>query len=275
MNRLRITHAPNTQGRDFVIGDLHGQKTMLTELLRGLKFNPETDRLFSVGDLVDRGEDSLSCLYLIQQPWVHAVMANHEAMMLEAIDNPGYNWLWQQNGGTWASAEELALAHADLIEQVRTLPYIRSVQRKDGQLVNIIHAEWPWAVTDAELDDPDTLTRITQVGGLDGTCLIWNRDWFMGLYGKDRTHLEKLKRSAENGLPKWDMSNMSITISGHTPLMQPTKVGKLIGIDTGASMGRPWSALTAIDINTLQCFQQSAAGFKVVDVLDMTPGDAQ
>ena len=50
--------AQNTVGRDIAVGDIHG---CFTELQRGLDtigFDPCTDRLFSVGDLVDRGPES-------------------------------------------------------------------------------------------------------------------------------------------------------------------------------------------------------------------------
>ena len=103
----------NTLGRDFVIGDLHGCVDLLQALLKSVDFNTEVDRLFSVGDLVDRGRYSLRCLQLIEEPWFHAVMGNHEAMMLEyfskyqitgyidakfdANDTIGYI----ENGGEW------------------------------------------------------------------------------------------------------------------------------------------------------------------------------
>jgi len=55
----------NTLGRDFVIGDLHGCFDLLERLMKAVDFNFDKDRLFSVGDLVDRGPYSLSCLQLI------------------------------------------------------------------------------------------------------------------------------------------------------------------------------------------------------------------
>ncbi len=73
----------NTLGRDFVIGDLHGCFDLLERLMKAVDFNFDKDRLFSVGDLVDRGPYSLSCLQLIEQQWFYAVKGNHEAMMLD------------------------------------------------------------------------------------------------------------------------------------------------------------------------------------------------
>ena len=45
----------NTKGRDFVVGDLHGTIHLLQVLLEQVKFDPADDRLFSGGDLIDRG----------------------------------------------------------------------------------------------------------------------------------------------------------------------------------------------------------------------------
>ena len=76
------TFEANTSGRDFVVGDLHGSYSAFQNLLKGLDFDKTVDRMFSVGDLVDRGPDSVSCLSLIQEPWFNAVLANHEVAMI-------------------------------------------------------------------------------------------------------------------------------------------------------------------------------------------------
>jgi serine/threonine protein phosphatase 1 len=43
-----------TTGRDFVLGDLHGTTDLLRLLMEHVAFDPKKDRLFSVGDLIDR-----------------------------------------------------------------------------------------------------------------------------------------------------------------------------------------------------------------------------
>jgi hypothetical protein len=56
MDRSRMIerHAANGRGRDFIVGDLHGCRAMLDALLVHVGFDPDRDRLFSVGDLMDR-----------------------------------------------------------------------------------------------------------------------------------------------------------------------------------------------------------------------------
>jgi serine/threonine protein phosphatase 1 len=69
--------AANSRGRDFVIGDLHGCLDQLQLKLALVSFAPERgDRLFAVGDLVDRGPDSLGCLNLLREPWFFSVLGN-------------------------------------------------------------------------------------------------------------------------------------------------------------------------------------------------------
>ncbi len=82
----KIVRLPaNRTGRDFVLGDLHGTTDLLRALMEQVAFDPDTDRLFSAGDLVDRGEDSPGGLALLLEPWVHAVIGNHEDMMLDFL----------------------------------------------------------------------------------------------------------------------------------------------------------------------------------------------
>jgi serine/threonine protein phosphatase 1 len=77
--------AANRAGRDFVVGDLHGQRALLEQALRAVAFDPRHDRVLSVGDLVDRGPDSIGTLALLEEPWFHAVLGNHELMLLNYL----------------------------------------------------------------------------------------------------------------------------------------------------------------------------------------------
>ena len=63
----------NERGRDFAVGDVHGHFSRLQEGLDRLGFDPARDRLFSVGDLVDRGPENEAALEWLAQPWFHAV----------------------------------------------------------------------------------------------------------------------------------------------------------------------------------------------------------
>ena len=78
----------NHAGRDFVVGDLHGCYSAFRAALHHVNFHPSIDRVFSVGDLIDRGPQSFEALELLHQPWFFACRGNHEQMLLEHLRSP-------------------------------------------------------------------------------------------------------------------------------------------------------------------------------------------
>src|SRR5690554_212625 len=102
-------HLPaNHVGRDFIVADLHGCLGLfLTELDR-VQFDSQTDRMFCVGDLGDRGPDSMGCLRLLREPWFYAVRGNHEQMLIDYVypvvmpySSNDASRLFFLNGGRW------------------------------------------------------------------------------------------------------------------------------------------------------------------------------
>ena len=70
----------------WAIGDLQGCYGAFRRLLDEIRFDPEEDRLWLVGDLVNRGEDSLATLeyiYSIKES-VEVVLGNHDISLIAA-----------------------------------------------------------------------------------------------------------------------------------------------------------------------------------------------
>lgn len=68
----------------YAIGDIQGCYAELSTLLTKIRFDPAHDQLFSVGDIVNRGPDSLSVLRWMYQhrDSVHMVLGNHDLHLL-------------------------------------------------------------------------------------------------------------------------------------------------------------------------------------------------
>lgn len=72
----------------YAIGDLQGCHSALENLLEAISFSPTRDRLWLVGDLVNRGPDSLAILRWAQSlgEQVTAVLGNHDLHLLTVAE---------------------------------------------------------------------------------------------------------------------------------------------------------------------------------------------
>ncbi|QUM76198.1 metallophosphoesterase [Moritella sp. 24] len=142
----------NHKGQDFFVGDIHGEYDLLLATLAQCQFNFECDRLFSVGDIIDRGADSIACLELLNEPWFYAVRGNHEEMLLadEASElarihrNAGGEWFFQCTAEEQAKLRLLIEAHC---------PIAFTIESQYGS-IGVCHANAP--VNWSELQYSDT-----------------------------------------------------------------------------------------------------------------------
>ncbi|MEH6626464.1 MAG: metallophosphoesterase [Motiliproteus sp.] len=221
MNYLQRFSA-NHEGRDFVCGDLHGQVDELFQSMASVSFDPACDRLFSVGDLIDRGEDSQIAFELLDKHWFHAVRGNHEAMMFSAYssDDDKDIAMWMNNGGKRWVADgrkffQTNPAFCALLEQQqREMPWSIEVALRDGRRVGLIHAECPskdWSQIEAVLSNPEMLGQAARYDAL------WSR-------------------SARDPGAGGTIANIDLTVHGHTVVPHPQRRFNCCYIDTGACL---------------------------------------
>jgi serine/threonine protein phosphatase 1 len=227
----------NRQGRDFVVGDIHGCLDLLKEKLERAQFNPEKDRLFSVGDLVDRGPQSFETLMLLEQPWFHNVMGNHDDMLLSYLHIRHSSHFgpsdFLANGGRWIL--ELTLAQKDYLLNILApilegRPYVMHVKGK--RPFNVVHAEVYTArrteigfLTDAELADEETIARTHQI-------LTWGRQLFKQKILPSPKLVVRNDRFLDLGGEK--VPGLSPTYVGHSICPCPVKYAGHYFLDGGA-----------------------------------------
>jgi serine/threonine protein phosphatase 1 len=131
------------RGRAFIVADLFGQRTPLLRLLDHVRFDPVLDQLFSVGNLVDRGPDSLKCLQLLTKPWFFACLGDREAQLLAWLRDPSRPLSKEQ---AWLSAQApTAVAQRDLANTwgplLEALPAVWVVGADTERRFQVVHAE--------------------------------------------------------------------------------------------------------------------------------------
>lgn len=220
----------NDAGRDFVVGDLHGHRLLLELELERLAFDPARDRVLSVGDLVDRGPDSLATLALIREPWFHAVLGNHEMMLLhflQCYESRRYaRKSWASGQGAWV-ADAIA-RHPRRVERLRdALMALPLALHVDDEL--------PFRVTHADADP--RLLREGWWSGRGGVPVHEAEDMTCS-----RANLASLGRGDTSLLPFDERSvrvsdrllgAMPLTYVGHSPLAEMTVHNSHVYIDQG------------------------------------------
>jgi serine/threonine protein phosphatase 1 len=222
----------NTAGRDFCVGDIHGHFTRLQSALDAAGFDPVVDRLFSVGDLVDRGPESEESFeWVMQKPWFHAVQGNHEDMTITSCRDgdtgnaAGHHYI---NGGAWfygipKSEQE---CYAGMLND---LPIAIEVETEFG-LVGIVHADVPRKDWRRFCDD-------VKAGGPESDHLRAMCQWSR----------KRIGDGDETGV-----TGVHAVIVGHTPVRKPVILGNVYHIDTGGWLPDGSGYFTLINLATLE-----------------------
>lgn len=218
----------NMSGRDFAVGDIHGSFDSLQRALEHISFDDSIDRLFSVGDLVNRGSQSHEVLTWLDYPWFHAICGNHELMTIRRAQGvptiaPGVSDYPQPWFDSLSLDEQLKIA-----TRLAALPLIMEIATATGP-VGLVHADCPYddwqEIRDAtwsERDDHDATVD---------TCL-----WSIERYERRYTGI---------------VHNIRAVIHGHVTIPVADKLGNVYYIDTGGWLTQG-GQFSFVDLNTLE-----------------------
>lgn len=244
----------NTTGRDFVVGDVHGCFSQLDEALAARGYDPIRDRLFSVGDLVNRGPESAQLLDVVRRHRIKAVRGNHEDMIVRWYFRDQRSERLMHNGGEWFMNLADGSGRARPFGRYMfNLPYAIQIDTVHGP-VGLVHADVP-------LDHWTQLLDVLENWNQDNLIhkqVLWQRARWTE---QDTPEFAPVPASLASvfGLPATEpasapvnphrpVQGVTAVIVGHTPVSAPLVRGNVINIDTGAVYG---GKLTILDIATL------------------------
>ncbi len=260
----------------YAIGDIQGCYDSLQALLERCRFDPGSDRLWLVGDLVNRGPKSLETLRLIKSlgPAAVTVLGNHDLYLLMVAEG----------GAKFRGKDDTLQAIfdapdcADLLDWLRHQPLCHT----EGEFC-LVHAgllpQWTAArarelsrEVEAALQGPDYREFILNLWGSEPTG--WSDDlsgWprlrvivnamtrmrFCTLDGQMEFKTKGTLKNAPNGhLPWFELPNRayadSVLVTGHWSALGLKVKRKLLALDSGCLWG---GHLTAVRLEDRQIFQ--------------------
>jgi serine/threonine protein phosphatase 1 len=213
--------------RTLAIGDIHGCFRSLTALAEYVPIRPE-DRLVTLGDYIDRGNDSRAVIdWLIKrkaQGNLIPLRGNHELMMLAAEKSPRHFNEWVACGGSAALKS-----------------YSRG--RGAGKLIDVPASHWRFLKSCRAYYETDTHFFV-HANAFPNVPLSEQPDYML--------YWEPFNDPAPH-------ESGRIMVCGHTPQFdgKPRSIGHAICIDTFAH-GGGW--LTCLDVASSQYWQANESG---------------
>lgn len=191
----------------YAVSDLHGCYNQWRQIQ---SFCKDSDRIYVLGDCIDRGPDSFDTLKsVMRDPRTTLLCGNHEDMMLQTLideqdeDEDLAFWLWSSNGGrkTYDEWQEDGRKF-DWIPTLKALPLWARYTNQEGYEIIMTHS------------------GVTPKAGFDiSSCSRKSFLW-------DRKHTRE---------QKWHRYDNEIIVHGHTPvILMPHFENKDVIVEPGA-----------------------------------------
>lgn len=188
---------------DYCISDIHGYHDLFCRLLDKIKFGG-ADRLFVLGDIVDKGPDSIRLVKLLfSLPNVYCIAGNHEYDFLKY-----YHALMKQTEDYDRVLERLRnyftdgnLLDWETVDKLDELPFYAETENfigvhagvpvKDGKLLPLSQATRAQLVYDRSFKDKDVLPQ-------NGKCVLFGHTPVRCLTNRDEILLYPRKSATHN-----------------------------------------------------------------------------
>lgn len=247
--------------RNLVVGDLHGAYDGFMEVLELAKFNPEKDRLITLGDLCDRGPKTYEIVeYLAKLPNHVSILGNHDDWFIQWLNTGIHPDNWQQGGydtllsyGTNALGEEWNKFYSKFEN------FTVTTNLNPGHIPSH-HLNYWNRMSLYFIDEDNNLyvhggfNRHLPISGQPKQVLLWDRDLFMSSLSYKDIDTNKYKYKFKI---KDNFNNIFI---GHTSTInwktdKPMFTGNnIINLDTGGGGG---GRITVMDSKTKDYWQSS------------------
>lgn len=246
----------NQRGRDWFVGDMHGEFELLSRFIDKVGFDMGKDRLIAVGDLIDRGPHSQRLLDLFggSPRWFFSALGNHDAMMREALVYGSFDAgrTWLHNGSRWIDnlGEEML---ESLKKAVLRMPLAIEMPLADGRKVGVVHAEIPQGRSWSDLNSFRVSgDEAVDAGSFDGSAVLWGRSRVFNAQmvrelprPPDDVSLGVRQKTLDLLQP---VAGIDLVVMGHTRLKPkiPLPCSNMLWIDTGG--GYDGGRLSFVDI---------------------------
>lgn len=200
---------PSSSSRIFVFADVHGQLNCVQRLLASRNYQPDRDLVLFLGDMIDRGPESLACLRLLHRPLVFSCLGNHEQLACDIFHNPSNDQkhFWHANGGAWFDTLTF-LEQQEAVAAIENNMYHSLDFHWQGHHIGLVHADipqnMPWKDV-TTLSDPRHINTI-----------LWSRARFK----------ENIQQ---------EVQGVSAVIVGHNITQMVQRKGNIFYLDTGAA----------------------------------------
>ncbi|MBR0419547.1 MAG: fructose-bisphosphatase class III [Erysipelotrichaceae bacterium] len=225
----------------YIMSDIHGQYKRYKAMMEKIELKSE-DKLYILGDVIDRGPQSLEILSdIMDRENVELFLGNHEHMMLTYLNGTDtISWFYAQNGGRITYEKYLLLSREDQKKIVNYLSQKTTVVR----YLNINDHHYTLSHTSAPTDGNDLFTRDFD-DLMDIQDIVWN-------VGYDSTNYIVYKE--ETDIPVTFISGHIIsrrfTLSNDDVFIQKYPNGYTwMDIDCGCAMGENFGQLSCLKID--------------------------